>query len=136
LPGLLDIAGARRGEILNFRPSGGMLPFPPEQPRNTIRPLKIPCSVSSWSHGAESRARLVAHPRLCFGHRWWRDNEVVMEKARAQLPADLGPGETARVELETIPPKTPGTYTLRIEPVSRRQSPGLPTLADVRRKPR
>jgi len=59
-----------------------------------------------------------------------------MEKARAQLPADLGPGETARVELETIPPKTPGTYTLRIEPVSRRQSPGLPTLADVRRKPR
>jgi len=53
------------------------------------------CSVSSWNHGAEARARLVAHPRFYVGYRWWRDKEVVMERARAQRPADLGPGETA-----------------------------------------
>jgi len=52
-----------------------------------------------------------------IGYQWWREKEMVVEGGRAELPSDLGPNETARVELEILPPKTPGTYTLRIEPV-------------------
>jgi hypothetical protein len=52
-----------------------------------------------------------------IGYQWWREKEMKVEGGRAELPSDLGPNETASVELEVLPPKTPGTYTLRIEPV-------------------
>ncbi len=48
-------------------------------------------------------------------YRWWRNTQMVMEGGRAKLPADLEPGKKARVALEIIPPKIPGTYTLRVE---------------------
>jgi hypothetical protein len=50
-----------------------------------------------------------------LAYRWWRDKEMVMEGGRAELPADLGPGGTAKLSLEISPPKTPGKHTLRIE---------------------
>jgi hypothetical protein len=52
-----------------------------------------------------------------IGYQWWREKKMVVEGGRAELPSDLGPNQTASVQLEVLPPKTPGTYTLRIEPV-------------------
>jgi len=52
-----------------------------------------------------------------IGYQWWLEKKMVVEGGRGELPSDLAPNETARIELEVLPPKTPGTYTLRIEPV-------------------
>jgi len=52
-----------------------------------------------------------------IAYRWWQVNDMVGEGNRAVLPADLGPGESVTVELAVIAPTTPGTYTLRVEPV-------------------
>jgi hypothetical protein len=60
--------------------------------------------------------RSVIHS-VNIAYRWWQGKDMVSEGNRVMFPADLGPGESVTVELPVVAPTTPGTYTLRVEPV-------------------
>jgi hypothetical protein len=117
LPGFLDIADARCGEILYYSAIGRDTALPTRTVQEYYQILEdtlLGFKLESWRRSPRAAGRssevlpwlsLVARQR--GGHGTGTGSTSRRPWARRD----------GRVELEIIPPKTPGTYTLRIEPV-------------------
>jgi len=71
-------------------------------------------SSDKWPALLPGRSKIQA---VNISYRWWQGKDMVDEGKRALLSSDLGPGESATLELTIEAPTAPGIYTLKVEPV-------------------